>query len=442
MDRYGSSLAAAPTLRLQSTVAFRKIQRNAQRKRLACGLVFSLVVHALLLRVTFGGQDWLPGFGFPWKERRFEVPDLLVALVPAQVAAPQPAVARVPEPVQQPRVERIRPAVTPPPSRAPKSLRTEAAIVPEPALPADRSGDTAPPPNAAPAVTPLTSTDKAPWVVPVPALVPTPVIEAPELEVQRQERSPETRTELADTVPLEVERQAAARVEAARTEAARAEAARAEAARIEAAQAETARAEAARVEAARVEVARAEAARVEAARVEAARAQVAQEEARREAVRRALGRQLDEEADRRDAAAAARREAAAVAARQSPSLAPMYTGPRRYRLFGRADPNAVLVNYAEAWSRKIEMNMTLDLVREAAKQPHTNPLVTVAIRGDGSVESVTFVVSSGVAAIDAAIRRVVHEQAPYQVFPPALAFEYDVIEIRRTWHFDVAIRLD
>jgi hypothetical protein len=46
-----------------------------------------------------------------------------------------------------------------------------------------------------------------------------------------------------------------------------------------------------------------------------------------------------------------------------------------------------------------------------------------------------------VAAIDEAIRRIVDSQKPYQVFPPALAREYDVIEIRRTWHFDVAIRL-
>ena len=68
--------------------------------------------------------------------------------------------------------------------------------------------------------------------------------------------------------------------------------------------------------------------------------------------------------------------------------------------------------------------------------------MTVAVRSDGSVESVTFVLSSGVAAIDEAIRRIVESQVPYQAFPPELAREYDVIEIRRTWHFDTAIRLD
>ncbi len=85
--------------------------------------------------------------------------------------------------------------------------------------------------------------------------------------------------------------------------------------------------------------------------------------------------------------------------------------------------------------------MTFDAIREAAKQPHTDPLVTVAVRSDGSVESVSFVRSSGVAALDEAIRSVVQSQANYQAFQPALANEFDVIEIRRTWHFDMAIRL-
>jgi TonB family protein len=124
-----------------------------------------------------------------------------------------------------------------------------------------------------------------------------------------------------------------------------------------------------------------------------------------------------------------------------PSLAPSSSGARRYRLFGRADPNAEIILYAEAWSRKIELNMTLDMVREAAKQPHADPLVTVAVRSDGTVESVTLVQSSGVAAIDDAVRRIVDSQKPYPAFPPALARDFDVIEIRRSWHFDVAIRL-
>jgi TonB family protein len=101
-----------------------------------------------------------------------------------------------------------------------------------------------------------------------------------------------------------------------------------------------------------------------------------------------------------------------------------------------------MVAYAEAWARKIQLSMqSFEMVRELAKQPYVDPVVTVALRSDGSVESVNFVRSSGVPAIDEAIRRIVQDLANYPPFPPVLAREYDVIEIRRSWHFDMAIRL-
>ncbi len=229
---------------------------------------------------------------------------------------------------------------------------------------------------------------------------------------------------------MDAERQEAARQAVTRKEAAQVEVERLDAARQVAVRQEAERAEAARVDAERQEAARQETARQERERQKAARAE---QEARREAVLRAIGRQLDEEA--------ARRDAASLAARPSSTLLASSSSARRGRLFGRTDPNTELILYAEAWSRKIELNMTFDMVREAAKQRHTNPLVTVALRSDGSVESVTFVVSSGVAEIDEAIRRIVQSQAPYRSFPPGLAREYDVIEIRRSWYFDMAVRL-
>jgi outer membrane biosynthesis protein TonB len=208
------------------------------------------------------------------------------------------------------------------------------------------------------------------------------------------------------------------------------EAERQEAMRQAAARLETQRQEAARQEAARVEAARPAAAPT----VAAPRVDVAQDEAaKREARLRAIGRQLDEEA--------ARREAAPTAARPPNTLPYSLSTARRVRLWGRSDPNAELVQYAEAWARKIQFNTTVEAVRDIAKRPHTPPLVTVAIRSDGSVESVTFVVSSGVAEIDEAIRRIIESQRPYLAFPPALASEFDVVEIRRTWYFDSAIRL-
>jgi TonB C terminal len=254
------------------------------------------------------------------------------------------------------------------------------------------------------------------------------LLEAARLEAERQEAARRT-ADLQEAARQVAAQQETAKVEAAKVEAAKVDAARVEAAKVEAARVEAAKVEAAQVEAAQVEAAKVEAARVEGAKVEAARVEAEEAAARREAALRAIGRQLDEEAARRGAATAATR------------LLPSSSSARRYWLFGRTDPNAELILYVEAWSRKIELNMTFDMVREAVKQPHTDPVVTVGIRSDGSVESVTFVQSSGVAAIDEAIRRVVDSQRPYQVFPPGLAREIDVIMIRRTWHFDMAIRL-
>jgi hypothetical protein len=245
--------------------------------------------------------------------------------------------------------------------------------------------------------------------------------------------------ELRQAAQQEADRQEAMRLEATRVEAQRAEALRKEAERRQAAQQEGARQEAARAAAQQAEAARQDAERLRAAQQAAAQSTPAPVEGandaaeRREARLRAIGRQLDEEA--------ARRNAALAATPPSTMRSPSSSGIRRGRLFGRSDANAELVLYAEAWSRKIQLNMTFDMVREALRQPYTNPLVTVAIRSDGSVESVTFVLTSGVPAIDEAIRRIVQSQAPYQAFSPALAREFDVVEIRRAWYFDTAIRL-
>jgi hypothetical protein len=469
--------------------------------RLAFALLLSLLTHMLLLSLTFGGQGLgLPGFGFPWGDRRIEAPPLSVVLVPMRVPARGPAITSVAEPLQQPSIEqRVASGPAPTPSMpSPAPLEERAVAIP----PAARVAPEAEPKRNT--VTPAPRM-KAPARADVPAApVPTPFIavapgtsspetvtspiqdagnvarEAARLEAQRQEaarlaaaqeeaqRQEAARQEAArvEAARLEAERQEAARLaaaqeeaqrqeaarlaaaqeeaqrqeaarqEAARVEGARLEAERQEAARLAAAQEEAQRQEAARQEAARVEGARLEAERQEAARLAAAQQEAArvraEQEAQREARLRAIGRQLDEEA--------ARREELATAPRLRSTLPLSLSTARRVRLWGRTDPNVELIRYAEAWERKIQLNTPVDTVRELAKRPHTNPMVTVAIRSDGSVESVTFVLSSGVPEVDEAIRRIVQSHEHYQVFPPELARDYDVVEIRRTWSFDVAVR--
>ena len=521
---------------------------SAERRRLPLALLLSLLMHALLLSLTFSGdQLGLPGLSFPWQARRAEVPDLQVLLVPARASiteAVDTSPVLVKERLQQALIGQTvdgELALTPSPSApavptsgqtavetSPKTIAT-APVEPAPddatkadpaAVPSKVSSRTEvssevaptpiPEPIPAPAVIAVERSAHPTFVVPPPplALAPAPalapVIEvapgdetarqeaaqlaAAKLEAQRQEAARQEAARL-EAARLEIQRQANARLEAdrldaarlavakqeaqrqdaARQEAARIEAARLDAARLDAARLDAARLDAARQEAERKAVARQEAARTEAARLDAARLEAArqetarqeavrqaaaqkeaarvqgekEEDARRAARREAMGRVLNEEADRRDSATKAAEAAAgsSTSSKSQSTLPYSLSTARRGRLWGRSDANVELVQYAEAWARKIQFNTSVDTVREMAKRPHTNPMVTVAIRSDGSVESVTFVLSSGVAEVDESIRRIIQSQVPYQSFSPGLAIEYDVVEVRRTWHFDTGIRL-
>jgi hypothetical protein len=374
-----------------------------EHRRLAFALLLSLIIHALLLSLTFDGEGLgLPGFGFPWRDRRIEAPGLIVRLIPPQAPPAEPAIPSVALPLQQGPVEQpsaSRPHPTPSAPPAPHGL----AIVPS-----ARPTAEAKPTQNAPA-----GADTARALPRAEGRAGAALTEIIELPV----------TDLKPTNEVEAARQAAAELEAQRQEAARQEAARIEAGRQEAQ----------RREAARQEIARQEAARQAPVRQQAARVQAEQEEARREERLRAIGRQLDEEA--------AQREAASIADRQ-PNLLPLsLSNARRVKLFGRTHPNVELIRYAEAWAQRFQFNTEVETIHEVAKRPHRDPLVTVAIRSDGSVESVTFELPSGVVEVDDAIRQIVERQKPYVAFPHALAREYDVVEIRRTWHFDTAIRL-
>ena len=203
-----------------------------------------------------------------------------------------------------------------------------------------------------------------------------------------------------------------------------------------------------RQEAARQETARQETARQEAARQEAAR----QDAARQDAMRRSEAAQ--------EAATAVARAAQRDAARapvlptspipterpspgntaENPPEARMETARRR-TLLARPDRDLRLMMAAEGWRQKIEQNAPFDVFQAAKSGPYENPVVTVALRPDGSVESVVINRSSGVAAVDNAVRRIVLLLSPFPPFPSDLAMDYDVIEIRRVWTFDSAVRL-
>lgn len=451
---------------------------SLQRKpvRVSTAVAVSLIAHALLLSMAIGGAGFgLPSLTLPWKERRVGADDLRITLAPTQPLMPAPEMAPVitsePLPVQAapppvPEMTMPAPPAVPTPTPAPAAATVTASVVAPVQKTIDKETELAALAHRQEAIRAeqAASADQA------------------RIQLERAEsaRREAARLEAAHRASLreealanerasqEAEREATARVEQARQ--AQQEAARRDTANLEAARQEQIRQEQAKLELvkqeqvqreqARQELAKQEQSRREQARQEQARQaevqQAAQQAAQQEAARQEQARleparqeqarlaqvqreRAEQEAQREERLRAIGQQMKQEAAQRTPL--PGASGTRRGWLFGRADANAELVQYAETMARKIELNQTMDIVREALKQAHVSPIVTVAIRADGSVEKVTFVVSSGALALDDAIRKVIASQARYAAFTPALARQYDVIEIRRTWNFDTAIRL-
>jgi hypothetical protein len=258
---------------------------SAERRRLTLAFLLSLLFHGLLLSMTFGGQGLgLPGFGFPWGERRAEAPDLRVLLVPAPVTAAEPADTSAEGPpeisIRRTVAGRTAPipsaSPAPTPGRAGKTVVSKAKVkaiesaepapeVPAAASPAETpspaegSGDPVPTPIPGPAVIAMERSDEPAWVVPPrPPEPASGIADAPNAsrqetvtpaprdagEVAQERAEPEVlerAVEVARPDPAEREAQrqadqlAAARIEAAQLEAQRQEAARQAAARAEAA---------------------------------------------------------------------------------------------------------------------------------------------------------------------------------------------------------------
>ena len=394
----------------------RRPGRRHPDRALLGSLLLSLLVHASLLGLKLEGDELgLSGLGAAWRDWRQPVGELLIVLSPAP--APEMLAPESAEPASSTSgpgpPELVADAITPPapPPPVPPRKRRESRLKP-----------------ARPVVPATTVAQAVPVQAPEPAPAPAP---APPEAIAMQRPVPTARQAIPEPTPSENPVDEAMQ---------RAEAERIEAESLAAAELEAMQREAARIETERIEVERrAEAERIEAeARAEAEREAEArrQAEAQREARLRAIGRQLDEEA--------AQRQAAETAARPpgEGGVLPLSLGnARRVRLWGRSHADDELVRFAEAWERRIQFNTPPEQVRALTQYPHRAPMVTVAIRSDGSLESVVFVVSSGVAQVDDAIRRMIEAQRPYPAFAPSLAQRYDVVEIRRTWQFDVGVRL-
>jgi hypothetical protein len=115
--------------------------------------------------------------------------------------------------------------------------------------------------------------------------------------------------------------------------------------------------------------------------------------------------------------------------------------PRKRTLIGRPDQDDRLAVFAESWSQRVQQNADFEFLDAAKSGTYTNPIVTVTLRVDGSVDNVVFKRASGIAAIDDAIRIIIASLAPYARIPAELALDYDVVEVSRLWTFGSGLRL-
>ncbi len=114
---------------------------------------------------------------------------------------------------------------------------------------------------------------------------------------------------------------------------------------------------------------------------------------------------------------------------------------RRRTFFGDIDKDVGMKMYIDSWRQKIERNGSLNYAQSSRERARGDMVVNIAIRSDGSVENITIVRSSGRRELDDAVRRIVKLNARYSAFPPNLARQYDVVEIRRIWAFEDSLRI-
>ena len=91
--------------------------------------------------------------------------------------------------------------------------------------------------------------------------------------------------------------------------------------------------------------------------------------------------------------------------------------------------------YEEDWRVKIERVGTVNYPAEARGKLYGNLRLTVAIRADGSVESIELDRSSGLKVLDAAAFKIVRMATPFAAFPPDIRRDTDLLVITRTWFF-------
>ncbi len=116
--------------------------------------------------------------------------------------------------------------------------------------------------------------------------------------------------------------------------------------------------------------------------------------------------------------------------------------PRR-KFIGARTQEYRYAQYIEDWRVKVERIGNLNYPEQARREQIYGKLqLSVAIRADGSVESIEVSRSSGHRILDAAAMRIVKLAGPFSPLPPDIAKDVDILTITRTWSFTPSDKLE
>jgi protein TonB len=98
-------------------------------------------------------------------------------------------------------------------------------------------------------------------------------------------------------------------------------------------------------------------------------------------------------------------------------------------------PEHRFAKYEEEWRQRIERVGEENYPEEVRGRIHGQLRLSVAIRPDGTVDSITLDRSSGHEVLDRAAFQIVRRASPFPPFPPEIRRDTDLLVITRTWFF-------
>jgi protein TonB len=132
------------------------------------------------------------------------------------------------------------------------------------------------------------------------------------------------------------------------------------------------------------------------------------------------------------------RDSALMAARMEAQLSERieeYNKRPRKTFIGTRAREARFAMYVEAWRQKVERIGNNNYPDSARGRIYGSLRMTVAIRPDGSIDSMQIDRSSGQAILDHAAEKIVRLAAPFAPFPDNIRKDTDIMVITRTWTF-------